>query len=59
MRPSARAAEDEQRIKARSAKRNVSPGPGAYSPVRMGLTSEALAGSSAFKSKLDRFGKHR
>ena len=28
------------------------PGPGTYSPVRMGTTRENLAGSSAFKSKL-------
>ena len=33
MRPSHRAAEDEKRIRDRNAKRNVSPGPGAYNPL--------------------------
>ena len=54
MRPSSRAAEDEKRIKARSQKKEVTPGPGTYSPQRLGSTSANLAGTTAFKSKLDR-----
>ena len=54
MRPSHRASADEQRIKARKERKEVMPGPGTYSPVKMGTTAEALAGSSAFKSKMDR-----
>ena len=54
MRPGQRAAEDEKRVKARTARKNDTPGPGTYSPDRMKGTQEALVGSSAFKSKLDR-----
>ena len=54
MRPGQRATEDEKRIKARKDRHIVMPGPGTYSPVYMSSSKEALAGSSAFKSKMDR-----
>ena len=54
MRPGQRAIEDEKRIKAKSSRKNDTPGPGQYSPEKMKGTQEALVGSSAFKSKLDR-----
>ena len=54
MRPSHRAIEDEKRIAKHKSRKDAMPGPGTYSPMRLGTTREALAGSSAFKSKLDR-----
>ena len=52
--PAKRALIDEQRKREREAKRGLNPGPGSYDVKAAERTSAALAGSSAFKSKLDR-----
>ena len=58
MSPSQRAAEDKQRLKARTARHRTSPGPGAYDiphdPKRVGSTHRDLIGSSAFRSLTER-----
>ena len=53
MSPSQRSAEDIQRLKARAAKRGLSPGPGAYSPQAPGSIA-ANYGLYAFKSSVQR-----
>jgi len=52
--PAKRAALDEARMKARSAKAGQNPGPGAYDVKRTSSTGSELAGSAAFKSKSER-----
>ena len=54
MSPSQRGAEDSKRLKARSARRGLSPGPGAYSPQQIGSTSRELSGHYAFRSSVER-----
>ena len=52
--PSARAAEDAARLKAKANRTSLNPGPGTYDPRVQRPTSDDLAGSAAFKSKSDR-----
>lgn len=52
--PSARAAEDAARLRAKASRSSLNPGPGSYDPRLQKATSEDLAGSTAFKSKSDR-----
>ena len=54
MSPSERNAEDIRRLKARAARRGLSPGPGAYSPQDANKTSLKLSGHAAFRSSSDR-----
>ena len=52
--PSERAHEDAQRMKARWAKHNILPGPGAYDPKFANSSATNLTGSTSFRSKTDR-----
>ena len=52
--PTERAERDAVRMKARVAKRWSSPGPGQYSPQKLGSNVLQLAGSTAFRSKSQR-----
>jgi hypothetical protein len=54
MSPSQRSSEDMKRLKARAARRGLSPGPGAYDPRMIGSTSLDLTGHFAFRSMAKR-----
>ena len=54
MSPSQRNAEDIKRLKARAARRGLTPGPGSYSPERQSSSSTDLSGHFAFRSSTQR-----